>query len=254
MPIWLEDVIEQICIARILRDSKTISGHRLAMILVDNAVEFMVKVYGESMIPGKVLSRKDWEAEKRNFDKLVDHVIPRTKADSYRQQILEYHYVRNDLYHGTAPLSVEPDKINSYMSIAQKILELVFDCPINEEEWKKRTELTQAVLSPRAEKKWLVSFSKTEDGLVRMQKDTILKLKDTEAIMLMIYGFASQTGKAPEDLETLGKCLNYSGHPIKPQRLSIDVSHLRSAGKIYKGELTLTTKARNHLKAKYVMP
>ena len=83
MQTWLEDVIEQICIARILRDSKTISSHRLAMILVDNAIEFLIKVHGENIIPSKVLSRKDWEEKKRHFEDLVSLVISKTKVLTY---------------------------------------------------------------------------------------------------------------------------------------------------------------------------
>jgi len=222
------------------------------MILVDNVVEFVIKVHGESIIPGKLLSRKEWEEKKRHFEELVGLVIPKTKASSYQQQILDYHKIRNDLYHGTTPLSVEPDKINDYMDIACRILEVVFDFTMTEEEWKRKTELTQSMLLPKAEKKGLVSFFKAEDGLARMQ--TEIKLKDTDAIQLMIYGFASKTGRAPENNEELGKCLNYSGHPIRQDRLSVNVAHLRKAKKINKGELTLTTKARDQIKAKYVVP
>jgi len=252
MQTWLEDVIEQICIARILRDSKTVSGRRLAMILVDNVVEFVIKVYGESIIPGKLLSRKEWEEKKRHFEELVSQVIPKTKVVSYQQQILDYHKMRNDLYHGTTPLSVEPDKINGYIDIAHRILELIFGFTMTGEEWKRRTERTQAILLPKVEKKRLVNFFNTDDGLAEMQTD--IKLKDTEAILLMIYGFALKTGKVPENIGQLGKCLNYSGHPIKQERLSVNISHLRHANKINKGELTLTTKARNDIKTKYIVP
>jgi len=252
MQTWLEDVIEQICIARILRDSKTISGRRLSMILVDNVVEFVIKVHGESIIPGKLLTRKEWEEKKRHFEELVSQVIRKTKVASYQQQILDYHKMRNDLYHGTTPLSVEPDKINGYLGIAHRILELIFGFTMTEEEWKRRAELTQALLHPKVEKKKLVNFSNTNDGLAKMQTD--IKLKDTEAILLMIYGFALKTGKAAENIEQLGKCLNYSGHPIKQKRLSVNIAHLRKAKKINKGELTLTTKAREQIKARYIVP
>jgi hypothetical protein len=249
MPIWLEDVIEQICIARILRDGKTTSGRRLSMILVDNAVEFMIKVHGESIIAGKILSRKEWEEKKRRFEDLVGLVIPRTKAISYQQQIIDYHKIRNDLYHGTNPLSVEPDKINNYMDIACKILERIFNYTMIEKEWKQRTEGIQQSLLSKTETKGLVNFSNTDDGLAKMQTD--LKLKDTEAILLMIYGFMLKTGNAPKDLTQLGKCLNYSGHQIKLELLRVKISQLRSANKINKSELTLTASTRNYIKTKY---
>jgi hypothetical protein len=252
MPIWLEDVIEQICIARILRDSKTTSGRRLSMILVDNAIEFMIKVHGEDIIAGKVLKRKEWEERKRAFEPLVSTVLPLTKAAQCQLEILEYHEIRNDLYHGTNPISVEPDKINCYMDIAYKILELIFNETMSEKDWKQRTERIQQALLSKTETKGLVSFSNTDDGLAKMQTD--LKLKDTEAILLMIYGFQVQTGKAPENTKQLEKCLNYSGHSIRKERLTVNISHLRSQNKINKGELTLTTPTRNDIKNKYIVP
>jgi len=251
MPIWLEDVIEQVCIADILKDSKTTSGRRLSMILVDNAVEFMVKVHGERLVHNKqLLNKKDWEERKRFFGKLVSAVLPETKAASYQQEILEYHGIRNDLYHGTNPLSVEPRKIDCYLDIARKILQLIFDFTLTEGEWKQRTEGIQQTLLPKTEAKGLVSFFDTDDGLAKMQTGS--KLKDTDAILLMIYGLQLKTGKAPKDTEELEKCLNYSGHPIRRERLTVNISHLRGANRINKGELTLTTRTRDFIKTKYI--
>src|SRR3990170_4580788 len=247
MPIWLEDVIEQICIASILKDSKTTSGRRLSMILTDNAVEFMVKVHGEKLVHNKqLLSKKDWAERKRVFEQLVNTVLPVTKAALFQQEIIEYHGIRNDLYHGTNPLSVEPRKINCYLDIARKILQLIFDFTMTEEEWKQKTEGIQQTLLLKTEVKGLVNFFDTNDGLAKMQ--TGLKLKDTDAILLIIYGFQLRTGKALEDTEELEKCLNYSGHMIRRKRLTVNISHLRSANKINKGELTLTTQGRNYIK------
>jgi hypothetical protein len=221
------------------------------MILVDNVVEFVIKVHGENTLLGKLLTKKDWEDKKRYFESLVGEVIPRTKAASYQKEILDYHKIRNELYHGTKPLSVEPDKINSYLVIACKLLELIFGYTMTDEEWKQRTRGTEAILLPKSEKEGLVKFSNTDDGLAKFETD--LELKDTDAILLMIYGFAFKTGTTPENAEQLGKCLNYSGHPIKLKRLRVNISHLRRAKRINENELTLTTPTRNYVKTKYVV-
>jgi hypothetical protein len=250
-PIWLEDVIEQICIARILRDSKTTSGRRLSMILIDNAVEFMIKVHGESLFHKKQLSlnRKDWEETKPVFASLVNTVLPHTPASSFQQEIIDYHSMRNALYHGTNPLSVEPKKINDYMDIACKLLELIFRFVNSEDEWKKTTESMQAILLPKGEKIELVSFSNDSDGTVRMQ--TSKTLADTDAILLMIYGITQETGKPPESNEQLEKCLNRSGQIIESKRLTVDISHLRTQKKIEKGKLALKSKGRDYVKKRY---
>ena len=252
MQTWLDDVREELCIASILRDGKTVSGLRLAMILVDNVVEFIIKVHGESIIPSKILGRKEWEGKKRHFEDLVGLVIPRTPASAYAGQIIDYHRIGNDLYHGSTPLTVAPDKINNYMGIARKLLELIFAFTLKDDEWKRKTAYTEALLIPKAEKKGLVNFTVTDDGLVKIVTD--LKLTDTGAIQLMIYGFLWKTGTAPKDNEELGKCLNYSGHPIQQDSLSVKISQLRKAKKINQGELTLKKKARDTIKEKYLLP
>lgn len=250
-PIWLEDVIEQLCIARILRDSKTISGRRLSMILIDNAVEFMIKVHGESLFHKKQLSlsKKDWEETKPVFSSLVNSVLPRTRASSFQQEIIDYHNMRNALYHGTNPLSVEPKKINDYMDIACKLLDLIFGFAKSEDEWKKTTENMQAILLPKGEKIELVSFSNERDGTVRMR--TSKTPTDTDAILLMIYGITQETGKPPENNEQLEKCLNRSGHSIESKRLRVNISHLRAQKKIEKGKLALKSKGRDYVKERY---
>ena len=252
MQTWLDDVTEELCIASILRDSKTVSGLRLAMILVDNVIEFIIKVHGESIIPSKVIQRKDWEEKKRHFEELVGLVIPRTKASAYQQQILDYHKIRNDLYHGSTPLTVAPDKINDYMDIARQVLDLIFGFTMKDEEWERKTGFIGASLVPQGEKKGLVNFATTDDGLAKMVTD--IGLKDTDAILLMIYGFLLKIGRPPMDGEELGRSLNYSGHPIKQDRLRVNIAHLRAAKKMNKGELTLTTKARDAIKTKYIVP
>ena len=251
---WLDDVTEELCIASILRDSKTISGLRLAMILVDNVVEFIIKVHGEDIIPGqgKVLTRKEWEEKKRHFEELVGLVIPRTPASAYQQQIVDYHRIRNDLYHGSTPLTVTPDKINNYMKVARKLLELIFGFTMKDDEWERKTAFTEALLVPKGDKKGLVNFAATDDGLVKMTTD--VRLTDTDAIQLMIYGFLWKTGSAPNDIEELGKGLNYSGHSIKQDLLSVKISQLRKAKKINTGELSLTKKAREQIRSKYLLP
>jgi hypothetical protein len=46
-------------------ESATLSGKRLSMIVVDNAVEFMLKAYWDTQIVSKGLMKKnDWDSKK----------------------------------------------------------------------------------------------------------------------------------------------------------------------------------------------
>ncbi|MEM2703927.1 MAG: hypothetical protein QXR45_12290 [Candidatus Bathyarchaeia archaeon] len=253
MQTWIEDIIEQICIAQILKDSTAISGKRLSLIIVDNAVEYMLKAYGDTyLVPKGKIKRDEWEKKKVSFRQLLDCVVANSNFTENPDDIFNYHdKLRNPLYHEAAPLSVEPRKIEDYIQKAKTILKDLFAIELSEEEWKNHIQKTIIALGGKIAPK-LVEFFLTEDGLVRMQ--TQITLKDTEAILLMIYGFMMITGRAPTNIEELEKCLNYSGHPIDNKKLVVKVSQLRGAKKINREELTLTAKARDQIKKKYFIP
>jgi len=255
MQTWLEeDVIEQMCIAKILRDSQTISGKRLAMIIVDNSVEYMLKAYGDTvLVPLKKVKKSEWENMKGSFKQVLDCVATMaTKFTEDPDDVFHYHdKLRNPLYHEAAPLSVEPKKIDEYLCKAKVIMNDLFSVNLSSKEWDNRIKKTLVGLGGKAKPR-LVEFLKTDDGLAKIQ--TEVKLKDTDAILLMIYGFGLTTGRAPSDIEELGRCLNYSGHPIKHNLLIVKISQLRSATKINKGELTLTAKQRDKIKTRYIVP
>jgi hypothetical protein len=253
MQTWLEeDVIEQLCVAQILKDSQTISGRRLAMIIVDNSVEYMLKAYGDTVLVPSTIGKSKWKEKKESFRVMLDFVAVNSKLTEEPDDIFHYHdKLRNPLYHEAAPLSVEPKKIEEYVDKSRIIMKELFGVQLSEREWDNRIRKTLAALSGNAKPR-LVEFFKTDDDLARMQTD--IKLRDTDAILLMIYGFALITGRAPAGIGELGKCLNYSGHPIKQDRISVNVAHLRAAKKINKDELTLTAKARDNIKSKYIVP
>ena len=76
---WKDDVVEQLAISQFLLQSKAETAERLSMIIVDNAVEYLLKAYVEVEIngvgsgAGKVVRRQDWENNIRpSFDKLLD--------------------------------------------------------------------------------------------------------------------------------------------------------------------------------------
>jgi hypothetical protein len=253
MQTWMEDIIEQICIAQIFKDSDTVCGRRLSLIIVDNAVEYMLKAYGDMFLAQKGrIKRDEWERKKGSFKQLIDFVKANSNLTEDPNDIFNYHdKLRNLLYHEAAPLSVEPKKITEYIEKAKVILKDLFGIELSENEWKNRIEKTIIALRGRTKPK-LVEFLPTEDKLVKMQ--TEIELKDTQAILLMIYGFTTVNGRAPENIDELEKCLNYSGHPIDKEKLQVKISKLRRAKKISRGELTLTSKAREEIKRKYITP
>jgi hypothetical protein len=224
------------------------------MIIIDNSVEYMLKAYGDSvLVPNGVIGKTKWEQIKASYRQVLNCVAANSKFSEIPNDVFHYHdKLRNPLYHEAAPLSVEPKKIDEYMDKAKTIMNDLFQVSLTSKQWDNRIKKTVNAMSGKAKPK-LVEFFKTDDGLAKMQMD-IRKLADTDAILLMIYGFGLVTGSTPKDIEILGKCLNYSGHSIKQDRLSINLSHLRTAKKVNKGELTITSKGRDRVKSRFLVP
>ena len=252
METFLEDIIEQICVSNILMESETISGRRLGLIVVDNSIEFMLKAYGDTRLVGKVIKKREWENKKENFKQMLSFVALQSMLSIDLDEILRFHDVRNALYHGALPLSVEPKKITDYLDIAIKLLANLFDVKFSKKEWDAKIEKTRTAFRARVAPK-LVEFSRTEDGLVKIL--TTIELKDAQAILLAIYGFATIAGRVP-NLEELRKSLSYSGYLIREDVLRAHITQLRKAKKpkIGKKELSLTREARKLLKKRYFIP
>ena len=109
---WVEDIIEQLCIVQMLAESKVVSGNRLGMIIVDNAIEYMMKAYGDTRLVGKALtacpesglvgtklSMTKWTQVKdqRNFSLFLDWVLPNITTTVTASNVNPYHNSRNAL-------------------------------------------------------------------------------------------------------------------------------------------------------------
>ncbi len=247
---WLEDVIEQLCISQSLIDAKLDSGKRLAIILIDNAIEFMLKAYGDTKLVGKRLSKTNWEAikAKRDFNLLMNKVLPNSPCSIQAGTVNPYHDTRNTLYHKALPLSIERSKVAEYLKIAKQMLSELFGVQLEEKEWSARTASVKDALLGKQQLK-LVVFSKTEENLVKIETSGVF-MKNTEAILLGIYGLVKQLGRAPTK-EELNRTLNYSGKPV--EQLSSQIYQLRSHEYITKGKLSLRPKARRSLIRKFAL-
>jgi hypothetical protein len=251
MSIAIDDIIEQICISHILMESKTLSGRRLSMIVVDNSVEFMLKAYGDTQLVGKVIKRQEWEKKKEKFKDILDFVFLKTRPTINPQDIFDYHQLRNGLYHGALPYSVEAPKLKEYIEIAQRLLAELFGIKLAEKEWKHRIENVKSGLVTR-KKVPLVEFAKVDENRIKLQ--TEVALKDVDAITLTIYGFGIVLGRLPT-LEELESSLDFSGHSIRPRsKLANQIAQLRARGILNRGEYSLSVRYRDHLKKKFFVP
>ena len=63
---WTEDAIEQIATAQLLNAANISTGERLALIICDNAVEYMMVAYTEmeKQLVHKVIKPQQWDQTK----------------------------------------------------------------------------------------------------------------------------------------------------------------------------------------------
>lgn len=256
---WLGDVIEQLAVAQILSKARFDAGKRLAFILIDNAIEFMMKAYGDTRLvdqvlanppdtalAGKKLHKGRWEdvKNKRDFNLIMDWVLPNSPTSITSNKINPYHDTRNTLYHKALPLTVDPTKVSEYLNISKQLYSDLFGVTFKENEWKARiASVRNALLGEETFKP--VFFSRT-DGLVRVE--SAIPLQNTQAIMLAMYGFSRQAGRTPT-LDELRKVLNYSGYSV--EQLSSQIKQLRNQSLVMKTSYGLTPKGRKHLIKKF---
>jgi hypothetical protein len=248
-----DDIVEQITISMVLLESKTISGKRLSMIVVDNAVEFMLKCYGNTVLLGQgVVKREAWEKTKNSFKTLLDTVFDKAKLSPNPQDILEYHNTRNALYHDALPLTVETDKLKEYIKQSQVLLKELFGRGFTDTQWKHRVSETRVRLASK-EKTTLIEYEKIDDSHVKIVSEKPLS-KDIDAIALTVYGYAKELGRKPT-VEELEASLSFSGHPISPaSRLTNNIKQLRVRNVLNRKELSLTRNAAEILKKKFFIP
>ena len=106
---------------------------RIAMISVDNAVELMAKVYlglPKRARKGDGPSRKELDAASESFPDLLSllesHASDRLHGIGL-DDIEWYHRLRNQLYHSGNGITVEREKVETYLSLARSLFENLFE-------------------------------------------------------------------------------------------------------------------------------
>lgn len=107
------------------------SNRRIAMLLIDNAIEQIAKTYLSlpKRITGIKLSRKRLQEIFESFPALLDALeeLAFDKLGGVDLGAIEwYHRLRNELYHQGMGLSVERNKVHTYAELARKLLKNLF--------------------------------------------------------------------------------------------------------------------------------
>lgn len=146
-------------------DSDT--NRRLAMLLVDNAVEQMAKTYLSlpKRITGLNISRKQLQEIFESFPALLD-ALEEHAADKLEGvdigSIEWYHRLRNELYHQGIGLTVERDKVEIYGELANVLFKNLFGASL------------EVIVSDKAELlgRFIELWNRLEAGLVETASET----------------------------------------------------------------------------------
>jgi hypothetical protein len=255
LAIWLDDLLEQIATAIVLADSQTETGKRLSFIIVDNAVEFLMKTYIENETQligtGKAITKPAWDEIKQNFKKMIEFVFKNFQSNTASMtDILSYHNLRNDLYHGAKPLSVEAKTVAKYTEQFKTLLNDLQKFKMSDDEWRKRAyDVSQMVAKKEAQNKVIITYS-NQNGQTRLKTDGIMK--DTEAIMNSIYAFTHYFGTEPS-LDDIESILARSGHAIERKVISKRLGHLKNKKMILPSKRWLDPTAVDKLRKKYAI-
>ena len=136
----VKEMIEQICISLLLKQSKSDPSNRLALIILDNVVEVALKSYAN--IHGFL--KKKAVTSDEVFSSILDKVKDQNKiVNSEKNGIQKYHRIRNELHRGTKLVVVKDDIIEEYVVLAKILLGRLYDFRASKIEWEKMVTCTK---------------------------------------------------------------------------------------------------------------
>lgn len=250
---WIEDILDQLSTAHLLAHADISCGERLALIVVDNAVEYMCKTYIEvhKRLVTRIISRKDWEEKKKVFADMLDFVAGQEPSlQPHLNTINGFHGVRNNLYHGGQPATVKPATVDAYDKVARIALGILLGVTEDESSRDERISRIHRALLGEAKKeiKAGVTFESVNNAI---RFTTVGNITASDAILLVLHGFSQQKGNIPTR-EQLEESLSLSGHSLDRRVLNARLSDLRRSKLVRKKELALTAAGRNQLHQKYL--
>jgi hypothetical protein len=235
---WVEDAVEQLAFGQLIHSSSNPSVRRLALIVIDNAVEVTLKGYVEfeKRIEFFSLKRQTWEDNyKSSLKKTLDLVVDRTRISVDKQLVLGFHETRNQLYHDPKLLSVEASDIAKYLQEAKSLVSQLYHFEPNEPNWPEVSTTLAASLFPRSEPPRSVTVVRRDDGSFRL--NGLTGLSDPDAVAIVIQRASEERGTIP-NLREVRETLRLSGRT--PANLSESIRRLRERGLLQRSRLALT--------------
>ena len=128
LPPWVRGLADNLAAAKLLLDSTLESRNRLALILLDSALEIAFREYLENVKKITGLDPEDMK-HREKLIKVVRKNSPITDADWTR---LDFFYqLRCDCYHESASLTMNDSLIGEFYTLVSSVIDLLFDVTIS---------------------------------------------------------------------------------------------------------------------------
>jgi hypothetical protein len=128
LPPWVRGLADNLAAAKLLLDSTLESRNRLALILLDSALEIGFREYLENVKKITGLDPEDMK-HREKLNKVVRRNSPITDEDWTR---LDFFYqLRCDCYHESASLTMNDSLIGEFYTLVSSIIDLLFDVTIS---------------------------------------------------------------------------------------------------------------------------
>ncbi len=141
--IWIRDALENLSVADQVMQSSSVSKTRIAFVLIDNAVEILLRAYLKS---NQVRLGKEFRDKEINvFPALFALVSKLSNVEIFKKEILLLHDTRNTLYHGSGNITVPEDIVSRYAGLAISLASQLHDVNENDLRLKLQNLTTYAL-------------------------------------------------------------------------------------------------------------
>ena len=244
MKAWTEDAVEQIATAEILNSANTSTGERLALVICDNAIEYMMIAYTEmeKHLVHKTIKPDLWDGTKRAHHRLLQWTASQSPAfAAHASDIASFHTTRNTLYHAGTPISVKAAHVGKYLKIAKDVVSILFSENLSDADWDRKVAVVNQAIAKQTGKTIKAATTiETQDGAVKVS--TSASLTNIETLCVVLGSFVSKLGQEPTmgQLET-SLALSSASH-LRGPNLTRRIYDCRKKKLIQKDALRLTAK------------
>jgi len=222
-------------------------ANRLAMIILDNAVECCFRSYisSEKRLVGnnKPIKPSQWANDAQSFSKVMDHAYRNCRSSSLpdKDEIMHFHDTRNELYHRAKPVTVPPGVVRKYVGFAKVLLKELFGFSMTDEDWDDYVASIRIAFEEKPAQIRLPIVYQKEGKNVRV--DGVQALDQREVIPIVMLCFSTFLGRNPTTDELINS-MTISGVPVGRETLAVQLVHLRKDKIVKKGKYEVTNSYR----------